>query len=628
MGEISGDGTAVQGLGGASGYGETALPRGDEGFVQVDISAVFEDGIVIDGVTYGGQDLFISTDGFVTFGSGVASLPDDPASLTMPFIAPFMADIDTRLDGEGTESGQIWLDVDTGQDCVTITWEDVGFYRRNATYTNTFQLQLFDRGNGSMDVVFRYDSIEWTSGDLEGGSTGTGGDPALIGYRMDASGAVTYIGASGDEGDLLALPDTPGNTGISGLFVFRLGGIPVPITGGSGGDTIFGTAGDDTLQGLGGNDALMGSVGADQMDGGGGTDLADYSGSADKVGIDLADPTKNTGWAAGDTFVSVENLNGTLKDDFLSGNSANNQFNGSDGKDSLLGQGGNDTLLGGKGNDTVDGGGGADLLDCSSGEDSGRGGDGDDWLQGGSGNDSLSGEGGDDLIDGGDHNDSLLGAGGQDVLTGAGGNDTIKGQDGADTLEGGAGADSLLGNGGNDQIWGGDGIDTLRGSGGDDFIFGGGADDSLKGEGGNDDLAGDAGGDEVYGGGGNDSLSGGGGQDLLKGENGDDLIWGGDQNDTLSGGSGLDLYQHSGALGEGTDWITDYNPTHGDVLLFGISGADANDFSVGYAQSGGGTNDEAFVTYLPTGQVIWVLEDAENLTTLTLQSGSNSFNLL
>ena len=159
MGEISGDGTAVQGLGGASGYGETALARGDEGFVQGDISAVFEDGIVIDGVTYAGNDLFISTDGFVTFGSGVASLPADPASLTMPFLAPFMADIDTRLDGEGAESGQIWLDVDTVQDCVTITWEDVGFYRRNATFTNTFQLQLFDRGNGSMDVVFRYDSI-------------------------------------------------------------------------------------------------------------------------------------------------------------------------------------------------------------------------------------------------------------------------------------------------------------------------------------------------------------------------------------------------------------------------------------------------------------------------------------
>jgi hypothetical protein len=43
-----------------------------------------------------------------------------------------MADIDTRLDGEGTESGPIWVDIDPISDVVTITWQNVGFYRRNA----------------------------------------------------------------------------------------------------------------------------------------------------------------------------------------------------------------------------------------------------------------------------------------------------------------------------------------------------------------------------------------------------------------------------------------------------------------------------------------------------------------
>ena len=92
MGTITGDGTAVTGLGGAAGYGETALARGDEGFVQVDVSAVFELGFALGGVLYSGEALFISTDGFVSFGAGVSALPANPATLEVPFLAAFMAD--------------------------------------------------------------------------------------------------------------------------------------------------------------------------------------------------------------------------------------------------------------------------------------------------------------------------------------------------------------------------------------------------------------------------------------------------------------------------------------------------------------------------------------------------------
>ena len=631
MAEITGDGTATSGLGGPQGYGETAVPRGDEGYAAVDVSAVFQDGFVIGGVTYGGDELFISTDGFVTFGSGVAVLPSNPANLTVPFIAPFMADIDTRLDGEGAESGQVWMDVDTITDCVTITWDDVGFYRRNASLTNTFQLQLYDRGNGSMDVVFRYDSVEWTAGDLQGGWGGLGGTPAKMGYRMDATGEVTYFGPSGNEDGLLDLPTTPGNTGVPGLFIYRLGGAPLPITGSGAADTIFGTGGADTIQAFDGNDLLMGSLGADQMDGGAGLDTVDYLGAPAAVVVDFASSAANTGWAAGDSFIAIENARGSAFGDQLLGSAGANWFDGVDGSDSLNGRSGNDTLIGGKGQDTLLGSDGNDQIDGGDGRDSAKGGDGDDHLTGGTGNDMLNGQGGNDFADGNDANDSLYGADGADTLMGGTGADILQGQAGNDSLDGGSGNDSLTGGTEDDIIFGGPGIDggndTLRGGDGNDFAYGGVADDFVFGDAGNDILNGADGVDSLHGGLGNDTLLGGKSADWLYGEAGNDVLFGGAANDTLGGGTGSDVFQHAGTASEGRDTVTDYNPTEGDILLFGISGATASQFTLTYKNFSGTSVQDAVITYTPTGQVVWVLEDALSLTEIIVQSSSLTFNL-
>lgn len=596
MGDITGDGSAVSGLGGPKGYGETALARGDEGYAQVDVSAVFEDGFVIDGVTYDGDALFISTDGFVTFGSGVASLPSNPANLNVPFIAPFMADIDTRLDGEGSESGQVWMDVDTANDCVTITWDDVGFYRRNASLTNTFQLQLFDRGDGAMDVVFRYDSIEWTAGDLQGGWGGLGGTPAMMGYRMDTSGAVTYFGPSGDEAGLLDLPTSLGNTGVPGLFVYRLGGAQVPIKGGTASDTIFGTAGDDTLQALGGDDLMMGSLGADEMNGGKGLDTVDFLGAPQAVKVDFAHANTNSGWAEGDSFVAVENLRGTLFADTLMGGSEANWFDGAAGDDSLNGRGGADTLDGNDGHDTLIAVAGDDVINGGKGDDSVKGGKGDDVLSGALGDDTLRADAGNDSAEGGDGSDTLFGAAGNDTLSGGAGNDVVQGQTGSDDLNGGAGDDSLKGGNDNDTVQGGTeadgGADTLRGGAGNDLLYGGVADDFIYGDAGNDLLAGGAG------------------------------------DDVLTGGAGADLFQHMGITSEGRDTVTDYDAGEGDVLLFGINGANASRFTVTYQNISGGGVLDAVISYDPTGQVIWVVEDARNLTEIIVQSNSLRFDLV
>jgi Ca2+-binding RTX toxin-like protein len=64
----------------------------------------------------------------------------------------------------------------------------------------------------------------------------------------------------------------------------------------------------------------------------------------------------------GDTFVSIENVYGSLFDDTIIGDNANNRLVGNDGNDTLSGAGGIDYLLGGTGNDRMSGGSGADVF--------------------------------------------------------------------------------------------------------------------------------------------------------------------------------------------------------------------------------------------------------------------------
>ena len=390
MGDITGNGTAVTGLGGARGYGEVALPRGDDSVAQVNVAAVFESGFRLGTVLYAADALFISTDGLISFGSAVSGVAATPAAIAAPFFAIFNGDVDTRLDGEGAESGGVWLDVDTLRDCVTITWDHVGFYRRNATLTDTFQIQLFDRGNGGFDVVYRYQDISWTSGDLQGGFGGLGGLAALIGHRATADGAAVLHGASGNAAAELVLENTLGNTGVAGLWVWRFAA-PTPILGSAQADILHGTPGCDSMQGLGGNELLIGSRRADVLDGGSGNDRADYGSAPATVTINLADLTANRGFAAGDRYVRIEAISGSGFADILLGGLANDSFFGGNGADRMSGRDGDDRLFGGAGNDLMLGRAGSDQLSGGAGGDVLSAGSSDDTLDGGPGSDTLSG---------------------------------------------------------------------------------------------------------------------------------------------------------------------------------------------------------------------------------------------
>jgi len=125
------------------------------------------------------------------------------------------------------------------------------------------------------------------------------------------------------------------------------------------GDTLDGEGGNDTLEARAGTDLLIGGAGADRLDGGNGRDTASYADAGARVNLDLR-TAGTAGDAAGDTFISIENVIGSDFGDYLFGNAADNILEGGDGVDRLRGHTGNDTLIGGTGDDNLIGGTGAD----------------------------------------------------------------------------------------------------------------------------------------------------------------------------------------------------------------------------------------------------------------------------
>jgi VCBS repeat-containing protein len=131
--------------------------------------------------------------------------------------------VDTRGGGTGATGGNstgsnlVYYDLDTTNHVMTITWDDVGHYSNNNT-PDAFQLQLIGSGNGNFDIVFRYEAINWTSGD------GSGGTAARAGYSAGDGDPNHYfeLPQSGDTGAMLALPGTTGDTGIPGVYVFQV----------------------------------------------------------------------------------------------------------------------------------------------------------------------------------------------------------------------------------------------------------------------------------------------------------------------------------------------------------------------------------------------------------------------
>jgi len=339
---------------------------------------------------------------------------------------------------ESTGAG-VWWGADTERDSIIVTWNQI-VCPENHALANTHQVEIADRGNGDVEVIYRYGDMQYYDAEHQPGYSQSAGIIATP--SNSALDFLSWVGVSSD------LDTAQGNTGVAGVWQLLLhdGYLQSPIDsesqtclGDAGDDALSGGFGDDRLFGLEGDDTLSGSYGADTLMGGAGDDQLDGGLSGDVV------------YAGAGNDVIVELLTNS-------------------GDDLLLGMDGNDTISAGYGADTVAGNDGDDLL---------RGERGEDVLQGGTGNDVLYGGLGDDRLNGGIGNDTLIGD--DAVVTDSDGQDRLTGGDGNDSLFGGGGNDTLLGDAGNDSVLGSYGNDLLRGEDGDDFLFGGLGRDTLVG---------------------------------------------------------------------------------------------------------------------------------------------------
>lgn len=132
------------------------------------------------------------------------------------------------------------------------------------------------------------------------------------------------------------------------------------LSGSRFGDRLKGDDAANELRGEDGNDVLEGGAGADRLFGGDGSDTASYRSSSAGISIDMSQSLFAGGHAAGDSFDSIENVEGSEFSDAITGDDQDN---------ALIGQTGADHLIGGAGDDLLDGGADSDLLEGEAGDD-------------------------------------------------------------------------------------------------------------------------------------------------------------------------------------------------------------------------------------------------------------------
>ncbi|MBB3019851.1 serralysin [Microvirga lupini] len=204
---------------------------------------------------------------------------------------------------------------------------------------------------------------------------------------------------------------------------------------------------DDNLTGNSRDNVLEGVAGADALNGGRGLDFARYKADPTGVTASLADPSVNTGHAAGDTYISIEGLQG------------------SDFADTLIGNDLRNVLVGGRGADVLNGGGGFDFARYDMYHTGSRGVTVN--LADASQNQGLNAIG-DSYVS----IEGVVGTRFADRLVGDDRSNSLQGKSGNDSLSGNLGNDTIIGGSGNDRLNGGDGNDVLRGEAGrDSFVF-------------------------------------------------------------------------------------------------------------------------------------------------------------
>jgi Ca2+-binding RTX toxin-like protein len=293
---------------------------------------------------------------------------------------------DTLVGGQGADV------LDGGRDTDTASYEDAGYYMLGGVqfgviadlaagigeygdaYGDTYHSIENLTGSAYADMLYGDANANYIyGGDRNDYLYGRAGNDTLIGGFGDdvltgGSGADDLNGGRGR--DLADYSDS--NVGVT----IRLG--TTSSNGTAEGDTywgiedargsdfadhFYGMSGDNRMYGEGGNDTFHGGGGPDLYDGGSGLDHVTYEASSSAVTVDLA-AGGTAGDAAGDTYVSIENLTGSRHElNELRGNNLDNTILSLGRLDYVYGNGGADDITvanlatriyGGDGDDTIE----------------------------------------------------------------------------------------------------------------------------------------------------------------------------------------------------------------------------------------------------------------------------------
>jgi uncharacterized protein (TIGR03437 family) len=172
------------------------------------------------GLNFFGQQftrVFVNNNGNLTFGSAYPNFTPNglAAGVGQPIIAAFLADVDTSAQrsngtllvqhqtsatsfaGVGASGlvryGNATLD---SRPAFVANYLNVGYYSSNTDKLNSFQIALIDRsdtGSGNFDIELNYGSIQWETGDADGGVRGLGGISAVAGFSNGLRGTANVF---------------------------------------------------------------------------------------------------------------------------------------------------------------------------------------------------------------------------------------------------------------------------------------------------------------------------------------------------------------------------------------------------------------------------------------------------
>ncbi len=393
-------------------------------------------------------------------------------------------------------------------------------------------------GDNGDDIINGNDGSDNLSGNngndyIQGGN----GDDVIDGGNGNdsLSGGLGNDFIFGDSGSDLIHGDDGNDTlsGDDGADTLYGGTGDDNLHGGDGNDSLYGEDGNDNLYGGNGDDYMVGGPGMDFFDGGNGEDLISFKDAPSAIAFSL----KAGGWlgeAFGDRAINVENLEGSLFDDYLIGDDLSNKIYGLAGNDTIEGYDGDDWLYGGLGNDILRGGQGADTLYGDEGDDYLDGGLGDDTLYGGIGNNRLDAGEGNNIITAGDGNNLVYAGPGNDTIALGNGNNQIYAGEGQNVITVGRGDNRIYGGASADIITVGDGNNQIYAAEGNNVITVTGSGVNTIDTGHGDDI--------IYGGAGNDRIVTRGGNDTIYAAEGNNYIDAGDGVNTIFSGSGADIF--------------------------------------------------------------------------------------